>query len=477
MLKMHSRAMRGLLPGCLAILCAVPAALAQAPISSGVEARLHAILEHNMLADDVFLSSQLGMHMRVEADGAGDLRGMLLAAPDFAFASGFSYTIRHDPRSGKDEVRLGFLFQECPDEARLINDWNMSPTHLQLGDGSASITRFASSDSDSVSFSLIYQTLNGICEAAFSQQVASRPRLNPPQRAASPAAVLPIPRALAGIMRNGDLRNHKVVSSALNMPLRAVAFHHIGKSAKNGLLLAEKVSPGVDPEMFSYVIQDTGWQPLYPFAKEPEILVNRRVSIHIPIDIEATCISASQVDAALNSEGIKAHVSQPGRNVLQWETRGNNTLTLLATRQEKCIEAFDFNQLTDAPHALPETPIFKLPARFANRVSRAADRDLIKRIAHRLHDETGYTLDFIAQLAGNAKMADFERMDAWLATLHGEFEAAGIASSAMESHLYPPAAAGTPARVFLVVARNTGHCSQMGDAFSGSILPSAIPCD
>lgn len=476
MRKMHGRATMGMLPVCLAMVCATASAQTENGSFPGVEARIHAIIEHDNLGDNAFLSGQLGMHLRVEPDGAGDLRGILLAAPDFAFASGFSYTIRHDSRSDKDEVRLDFLFRQCPDEARFVNDWQMPLEHLQLGDGSGSVTRFTPANGDSVAFTLIYQTLNGICEAAFSQQIAPRQRPETsPALPENPETPRLIAGAFARLMLGADLRRYTEVASALHLPLYRMGFRNTDKSAGNGLLLAENTSPGIDSEMFSYVIQDTGWQAAYPFAAEPEILGNRRVSIHIPVDIRSACITPKQISDALHGAGVRTSMSQPGRNVLGWQTRGSNTLTLLATRQGACIEAADFTQITDAAHALPETMIFRLPLR-TPKIPGATDKALIARIAYRLRGEVGYTLNFIAQLPSTAQLADFERMDAWMTTLRKAFENAGMAAGTMEFHLYPPAAAGTPARVFLLVVRDSGRCRPATAAIPDPVLPSAAPC-
>jgi hypothetical protein len=431
---------------------------------SDTETAIHAIIAHGNLSDSVFLAARISLQMRVEGDGSGDLRGLLIKAPDFALASGFAYSIRHNSRSPDDDIHLSLYFRQCPDEARLVHDWEMPLEHLQLGDGTGSVSRFTPHDANAIYFALIYHNTIGICEASFTQQVTAQPHPIRPDLDVrrKPELSLQLANAIGNIMQAGDLRNHQAVAAALGLPLRKAGFRETDGSAGRGQLLLEQTAPGIDAEFFSYAVQDTGWQTLYPFAPEPEILVNRNVAVHFPLDSQAVCIKPRDVSRALARAGVAAHMTQPGRNVLRWDRKNGNTLSLMATRKGACIEAFDLNQITDTAHALPETAIFRLPHGSTPALG-AGDKALIERIVYRLRSEPHSNLDFIAQLPATAQPPEFERMDAWMAALREAFAQKGIPEDAMEFHLYPPAAADTPARVFLMALRGVNKCARSGN--------------
>ncbi len=461
---------------------------------SDAETAIHAIIAHGSLSDSAFLSARISLQMRVEDDGSGDLRGLLVKAPDFALASGFAYSIRHNSRSPDDEIHLSLYFRQCPDEARLVHDWKMPLEHLQLGDGTGSVARFTPHDVNAIYFALIYHNTIGICEASFNQQVAAQTHPIPPDFGIrrKPGLSLQLANAIGNIMREGDLRNHQTVAAALGLPFRKAGFRETDGSAGRGQLLLEQTAPGIDAEFLSYVVEDTGWQTLYPFAQKPEILVNRNVAVHLPLDTQVVCIKPGDISHALMRAGVTAHMTQPGRKVLRWDRKNGNTLSLMATRKGACIEALDLNQITDTAHALPETAIFRLPHGSTPTLG-AGDKALIERIVYRLRSEPRSNLDFIAQLPATAQLTEFERMDAWMAALREAFAQKGIPEDAMEFHLYPPAAAGTPPRVFLMALRGVNRCarSENGEpenqenregesegkgTMQGAALPGTGPC-
>jgi hypothetical protein len=428
---------------------------------TGVEEIIHSVITHDNLSDSAFLAARIGLQMRVEGDGSGDLRGLLIKAPDFALASGFAYSIRHNSHSPDDEIHLSLYFRQCPDEARLVHDWKMPLEHLQLGDGTGSIARFTPNDANAIYFALIYHNTIGICEASFNQQVMAQAHPIPPDLDIRPKSELSLQlaNAIGSIMQAGDLRHNQAVAAAFGLLFRKAGFRETDGSAGRGQLLLEQTAPGIDAEFLSYVVQDTGWQTLYPFAQKPEILVNRNVAIHLPLDTQVVCITPRDVSRALMRAGVAAQMTQPGRNVLRWDRKNGNTLSLMATRKGACIEAFDLNQITDTAHALPETAIFRLPHGSTPTLG-AGDKALIERIVYRLRSEPHSNLDFIAQLPATAQLTEFERMDAWMAALREAFAQKGIPEDAMEFHLYPPAAAGTPPRVFLMALRGVNKCAR-----------------
>lgn len=269
---------------------------------------------------------------------------------------------------------------------------------------------------------------------------------------------------------------HREIAARMNIELEEVAIRQDGRTHRVQQLLLDRVEPGIDTELFSYVIRDSGWQPVHTLEQSPEVLANKRVDIHIPLDTQSLCPTLGDVERALAASSVRWQRTALSRNVWRWEYRGDNLVSITATRHGRCLEAFDLTQITDLAHSLPETALFNLPTGKTPSLS-TEDRSLLQKIVYRLQNDGQSSLDFIAQLPSTAGMEDFERMDEWLGVLRQAFSQQGVPEDAMEFHLYPPAAAGTPPRVFLMVLRGLEKCVQTeGTPAPESALPSSTTC-
>lgn len=438
---------------------------AQMP-AADIELPIQDIVRHNRLDDTAFLSRTFGLNLRMMKDGQNGFRAILLSHPTTVFASGLSFSVQQDS-AHTDRVRLHLFPRQCPDEVRLAYGLERVTEHPPSPDFTRAVSLFTPPQPDGISLTLIYHKLGGVCEVILSQQVPHRKRMDdnasPPLQGNSEG----FSRSLASALSTADLRMHREVAARLNMELEEILISQDGATHQIQQLILEKNTPGIDSEFFSYVIRDSGWQPLTLSDGSPEILANKRVDIHIPLDAQSLCPSLADIEQALKTSGVRWRRTPLSRNVWRWEHRGDNLVSLTATRHGRCLDAFDLTQITDLAHSLPETLLFNLPAGKTPLLG-TENRSLLQRIVYRLQNDGQSSLDFIAQLPSTARMEDFERMDKWLGVLRQAFARQGVPEDAMEFHLYPPAAADAPARVFLMVLRRFEKCVPAEGALSAS---------
>jgi hypothetical protein len=349
----------------LALLCPLAAWAATGPDTpAALNAALHDVLVHNDLSDVDALSRTLGLGLRLLKPAPHDphvrdsIQAIPTANPTSILASGLSYYADIPNKTGNSSITLSFQPRSCPDLRQLASDWHQPVTEGMLTDAAGMSESTQWNGQGGIGLNIIYTS--GGCTVSLSQ----------PSPKALPVTAAQIPRRMStktllrqvvDLLAVGDLRAITRTARIFHTEfVTAPDEMRRGRFYKGYAMLAY-VIPGVDPGLFYYSADDTGWVSPPAFFVTPRHLSERMASLRFKVDTEAACFSASDIERELARRSINYVTEAPpaldtGYADSIYSVTGENRLILTATSVGRCVDYVDFSQVTDIQHSV-STPI------------------------------------------------------------------------------------------------------------------------
>lgn len=343
-----------------------------AQVNPGLEAGLHAVLEHGDLLDIQALSTDLGVEIYLPpTDVSGQFfRGTVTRSPPTMYATGLSFTVRVDETPPRTQVELRFAPRECPGLQNWAKDWQQKVEFGVLTDGAGSWSGLQWGGPGGVRLNATYYSGGG-CSFDLQQTLnrAVLPRFT---------EVLPQPpqaqfeQKIAELVRHGDLRDYQWTAKILNADLLAERSGlRDGRLFKGGVKLAQ-VIPGVRADSFYYYANDTGWTD-FPGAivYSGQKIAGRFVQLSFALETQQVCLPPTDIATSLQHFGIPYRTDSNDAAV-RYEVEGENAISITVAasppQEQQCVANVTLRQTTDARHNI------KTPVEFSLQDSLEADR-------------------------------------------------------------------------------------------------------
>jgi hypothetical protein len=322
---------------------------------------LHAILMHGDLADLPELSAELGLGLRLHRAESriypwlpACCLAIATAAPPALIASGLSWSAVYNDVRGDTRIDLSLIPRDCVSLKEWAKEWQLSRESSPLIDAAGSSEAVHWPGAGGIALAVTRQGGGpGSCTLALVQMRRGRLTLTPPDVVSPPIGGFDASQLVA-IAKSGDLRHYETISHILGAEFlpdyRAVR----GPLLFKGGILLGTIIPGLDPELFQYYGNDSGWQQRPSLTYQPQTLAERKVTLVLVPDIEARCITVDSVEREIRRQRLDHLVKESDGYAIA----GENRISFGFTPVHGCIARFDYAQITDPKEHLAAPVVF-----------------------------------------------------------------------------------------------------------------------
>jgi hypothetical protein len=342
---------------------------------------LRRVLAHGDLSDLPFLSSTLGLGLRVARpdlqnqylDPATYFRAIATRNPSSLLGSSLSYEAEYNERRQSSRMQLEFSPRSCMPLRDWGKEWNIPVDREFDPHGAGDWQELKWPGPEGVSLSLFHNSRGG-CDASLVQITSRRVRFSPPKSVRRAAGAFSIDQAV-DLLALRDLRDFAQVARILRTELIPLPGADKAGLLYKGSLVMARVIPGVDPRMSVYYGDDTGWVAPPSFTRMPFALAERVANLELMMDFESNCLSLADLESAVAARAINVSTRRPDGRQPIYSVSGEHRIELGVAMKGECVGQLRYRQVTDIAHSV------KTPLMFSVRESLNEDSGSLTRAA------------------------------------------------------------------------------------------------
>jgi hypothetical protein len=281
-----------------------------------VETAFHDVLAYEDLSDIGFLVKTLGLKLEVlkwEQPPVGErdsfeTHAVASAVPSYIHPYNINYRLYRKTKDGATQIDFRLWVKSCPDLTPWGIDWNQQ-VHKSEGMAMDAVLAFSSESihwqQDAEGIVLERSTdSNGSCLFTLTQN--KRAALSVPE----PPTTTPSPdtellEQMIDLVVAADLREFLATAHILHTEMSTYGEIRGHRFYKGGAM-PENLIPGTNSRYFRYDANDTGWIDMSILGVySPPKRGLRTVSLWIPIDTAANCISPESLEAQMRQRHIR----------------------------------------------------------------------------------------------------------------------------------------------------------------------------
>jgi hypothetical protein len=329
-----------------------------------VETAFHDILAHEDLSDIGFLMKTLGLKLEVlkwEQPPVGErdsfeTYAVASAVPSYIHPYNINYRLYRKTKEGATQIDFSLGVKSCPDLSLWAIDWSQQ---VQKSEGMAMDAALAFS-SESIHWQQDAEGIvlerstdsNGSCLFTLTQNKRAALSLPEPPTT-TPGRGTELLEQMVDLVVAADLRDFLATAHILHTEMSTYGEIRGHRFYKGGAT-PENLIPGTNSRYFRYDANDTGWIDMSMLGVySPPKRGPRTVSLWIPIDTAANCISPESLEAQMRQRHIRFR-KEMGQDhttpYLKTFQRGND-FWIGYDLQGSCIETFRLEQATDVAHS------------------------------------------------------------------------------------------------------------------------------
>jgi hypothetical protein len=329
-----------------------------------VESAFHNVLAHEDLSDIGFLEKTLGLKLEVlkweqppvGARDSFETQAVASAVPSYIHPYNINYRLYRETKDGAAQIYFGLGVKSCPD----LSPWGIDWSRQVLKSEGMAMDAVLAVSSESIHWQQDAEGIvlergtdsNGSCTFTLTQN--KRAALSVPKPPTTiPGRGTELLEQMVDLVVAADLREFLATAHILHTEMSTYGEIRGHRLYKGGAI-PDNLIPGTNSRYFRYDANDTGWIDMSILGVySPPKRGPRTVSLLIPVDTAANCISPESLEAQMRQRHIRFR-KETGQDhtapYLKTFQRGND-LWIGYDLQGSCIETFRLEQATGVAHS------------------------------------------------------------------------------------------------------------------------------